>query len=120
MKSPFGEKVSISGNAPTTYWLRKRPLWSNNTTLPGSVLGLDSTATATRLLRAATLFGPAPYCDRSIRLIRVGFAGFLMSTISRLLLTLLVTNIRIRLKATVSAEPAPSPVAYVPIGAKAI
>ena len=102
----------MSGSAPTVTAATKVPFGRKKTTLPGSVLGLASTATATRSRLASTLFGPAPQGLRSMRVRSRGAAGLDASTTSSELPVLLVTKRRPAAYAAVSPDVPPvSPVA---------
>ena len=78
---------------------------SKKTTFPGSVLGPDSTATATTPSETATELGPAPKGERLISITSVGALGLERSTMPRVLGALLVKKTRLLAgsKATVSA-----------------
>ena len=73
---PPAVKVSMSGSAPAGSVPRRSPSVSKKTTLPGSVFGSASTATATspRSL-TSTLFGPPPKGDRSTDSSSMGAVG---------------------------------------------
>ena len=87
---PFGEKVSMSGKAPTSIVPSRVPPGVKKTTFPGSVRTGASTATARIPNCVSTLFG-VPRSETSNSVSLVGAAGFRMSSTSTRFCTALTT-----------------------------